>query len=550
MRPNYLIVSTLFLSALVTGCICPNSENGFLGSPHQEQDRRDQKIRTDKQQTAVSQRGTDPESHPSPQKTIAKKETIKTKQFAPEDLASSQPGNQQPAQATKAVPDKSETQVATRSENQQLETPKGKVEPKQVTAVTLTEVLEELASVREIDADLYEQLKSNLKQTDPQFWPIMAKSIRAALTYREEQINELRLVSTARPDNRTQQGTEIQPPIEEESLELVPSNTKHNVLRDSQSVLQDSTYNTQVPNQVTGNPLKGNEHDPSAVRETDKEPMAAEEPTLSSTEEIFEKPPSDFRVQQAGNEDLQDPSKLNWQGHLRDAIPKLNAELSDRAQRQTPDPLAYESDQALLRMLYLATTPEQDAVTEIPQLNNSDRQQFWVNLFESLQTYLDANGVPIADKRADESLQQLRVAVNHLANLSQLRVSNLAFCSKVESYGRYAKIEPYVFQPDQEVLLYVEIDNFTTKIMKTSGQYKTELEGSYQIIGPSGERVADHVFPIQSETCRNRRRDYFIPYRMWMPKTLGIGQYTLQLTVEDTIGQKFGQASIVFEIDN
>ncbi|MBI82458.1 MAG: hypothetical protein CMJ81_04615 [Planctomycetaceae bacterium] len=550
MRPNYLIVSTLFLTALATGCICSSPGNGFLGSPHQEQNRRYQKPSTDKQQTAVSQRGTDPESHPSPQKTIAKKETSKTKPLAPEDLASSQPGNQQPSQATKAEPDKSEVQVATRSENQQLETPKLEVEPEQVTAVTLTEVLEELASVREIDADLYEQLKSNLKQTDPQFWPIMAKSIRAALTYREEQINELRLVSTARPDNRTQQSIEIQPAIEEESLELVPSNTKHNMLRESQSVLQHSTYNTRVPNQVTENPFKESEHARSADQETDKESMVVDEPTLSSAEELFEKPQSDFRVQQAGNDDLQDPSKLNWQGHLRDAIPKLNAELSDRAQRQTPDSLAYESDQALLRMLHLATTPEQNTITEIPQLNNSERQQFWVNLFESLQTYLDANGVPVADKRADESLQQLRVAVTHLANLSQLRVSNLAFCSKVESYGRYAKMEPYVFQSDQEVLLYVEIDNFATEIMKTSGQYKTELEGSYQIIGPSGERVANHVFPIQSEICRNRRRDYFIPYRMWMPKTLGIGQYTLQLTVEDTIGQKFGQASIVFEIDN
>ena len=111
-------------------------------------------------------------------------------------------------------------------------------------------------------------------------------------------------------------------------------------------------------------------------------------------------------------------------------------------------------------------------------------------------------------------------------------------------------MEPYVFQPDQEVLLYVEIDNFSTEILKTSGQYKTELEGSYQIIGTSGERVADHVFPIQSEICRNRRRDYFIPYRMWIPKKLGIGQYTLQLTIEDTIGQKFGQASVIFEVDN
>ena len=549
MRPFYLIVSALLLSALATGCICPDPGKGLLVTPHQEQNRRSQKLHTTEQLTPVTQQGTDPDDQSSPQKIIAKKETVKTKHI-PEEQVSSQAENQRPSQAIKAASDKLETQVATQSEHQPQAAPQLKIEPEQVTAVTLTEVLEELASVREIDADLYEQLKSNLKQTDPEFWPIMAESIRAALTYREEQINELRLVSVARRDNRTEQLTEIQAPTEEEALELVPSNTKRNVLRDSQSVLQHSKYNAQVPNQVTDNPFKQIEHDPDTVRETDREPMVAEEPTLSSVEEIFEKPHPDFQVQQAANEDSRDPSKLNWQSHLRDAIPKLNAELTDQAQQQTPDPLAYESGQALLRMLYLATAPEQDVVTEIPQLNNSDRQQFWVNLFDSLQTYLDAKGVPVADKRADESLQQLRVAENYLANLSQLRVSNLAFCSKVESYGRYAKMEPYVFQPDQEVLLYVEIDNFSTEILKTSGQYKTELEGSYQIIGTSGERVADHVFPIQSEICRNRRRDYFIPYRMWIPKKLGIGQYTLQLTIEDTIGQKFGQASVIFEVDN
>ena len=437
MRPIFLIVSALLLSALATGCICPDPGKGRLGTPHPEQDRRSQKLRTTEQLTPVTQRGTDPDDRPAPQKTIAKKETVETKQL-PEEQVSSQAENQRPSQATKAAPDKLETQVATQSENQPQAAPQLKIEPEQVTAVTLTEVLEELASVREIDADLYEQLKSNLKQTDPEFWPIMAKSIRAALTYREEQINELRLVSVARRDNRTEQLTEIQAPTEEEALELVPSNTKRNVLRDSQSVLQHSKYNAQVPNQVTDNPFKQIEHDPDTVRETDREPMVAEEPTLSSVEEIFEKPHPDFQVQQAANEDSRDPSKLNWQSHLRDAIPKLNAELSDQAQQQTPDPLAYESGQALLRMLYLATAPEQDVVTEIPQLNNSDRQQFWVNLFDSLQTYLDAKGVPVADKRADESLQQLRVAENYLANLSQLRVSNLAFCSKVESYGRYA----------------------------------------------------------------------------------------------------------------
>ena len=108
------------------------------------------------------------------------------------------------------------------------------------------------------------------------------------------------------------------------------------------------------------------------------------------------------------------------------------------------------------------------------------------------------------------------------------------------------KFEPNRFEPNQQVLLYVEIDNFTVE--QTAEGFATAFKGNYQILARSGNRVADQTFQLEQETCRNRRRDYFIPYRMWMPKEIQPGSYTLQLTIEDVKGHKFGQSSIDFEI--
>jgi hypothetical protein len=94
--------------------------------------------------------------------------------------------------------------------------------------------------------------------------------------------------------------------------------------------------------------------------------------------------------------------------------------------------------------------------------------------------------------------------------------------------------------------LYAEIENFSSK--RTAEGYVTSLQGSYQIFNTGGNRIADHTFPVEQETCRNRRRDYFIPFRMWMPKKIYPGDYVLQLTIEDTQAQRFGQSSIQFKI--
>jgi hypothetical protein len=56
------------------------------------------------------------------------------------------------------------------------------------------------------------------------------------------------------------------------------------------------------------------------------------------------------------------------------------------------------------------------------------------------------------------------------------------------------------------------------------------------------------VLPRDKQLCNNRRHDYFIAYRVYLPKQIPTGSYTLQLTVEDVKGKKSNQASIDFRI--
>jgi hypothetical protein len=164
---------------------------------------------------------------------------------------------------------------------------------------------------------------------------------------------------------------------------------------------------------------------------------------------------------------------------------------------------------------------------------------------------LDADGIPAEGRRSALALRHLREAANHLAAESTLDVRNLAFCSKVDGYGVYNEFPKYEFKADQEVLLYVEIDNFAVEeksANRKSPSYETELRGTYEIYDASGHRFADYELPLDKQTCRNHRRDYFIAYRVYMPKRIDPGQYTLRLSIEDTKGHKHGQGSIEMTI--
>lgn len=230
-----------------------------------------------------------------------------------------------------------------------------------------------------------------------------------------------------------------------------------------------------------------------------------------------------------------------WQEHLSAAIDTLEKELI----RPGHDEAEAARLTACLRLLCVVANRREQAVGQIDGLGEDERD-YWKHQLYGLLVSLDAEGVNAASRRAALALRELRQATDHLSNISALDVRGLAFCSRVDSYGRYVEYKSYVFAPGQEVLLYVEVDNFAAE--RKGEQYETELQGEYEIVDAQGQRVTNAVLPCDQQLCNNRRRDYFIAYRLYMPKQIAPGAYTLRLTIEDVKGKKSNQGSLDFRI--
>ncbi len=230
-----------------------------------------------------------------------------------------------------------------------------------------------------------------------------------------------------------------------------------------------------------------------------------------------------------------------WQDHLHRAIDLLQDELSEMDE-STDEVVRLE---AKLRMLHLIVDDRSNAARSIKQLAPHE-QEFWAHQLHGLALLMDHERMPSSRQRAAAALQQIGTAIAKLSESCTLRLKNLAFCIEVNSYGVFREFAKDVFKPGQEIQIYVEVENFSVE--ESLQGYETSFAGSYHIFDAMGRPVFDHSFPASSEVCRNRRRDLFVRYRVWLPKQLYPGRHTLELQIEDVKGRRFGQATREFTI--
>jgi len=283
---------------------------------------------------------------------------------------------------------------------------------------------------------------------------------------------------------------------------------------------------------------------PAAYQE--RAPAAAPENTPAAT-------PADKTADKDGNKkEAAEPAEKPgaWKVHLRNAIISMEKEAAARSKktRTAVNGDLVAEEQVKLRMLYLLLGKREAAFRPFTTMDRV-RQDYWQQQLYAIDAHFNPNGSPLPDQRAALALRHLRESAGYLAALSRLEVRNLQFCTQVDSYGRFVRFPKDVFKPNQEVLLYAEVDNFQSNLAVDGSGFETELQGSYQIFDIGGQRVADHVYPVDKERCGTRHRDFFIPFRVYMPKFINPGDYILKLTVEDKHATKFGQAEIKFKID-
>jgi hypothetical protein len=232
----------------------------------------------------------------------------------------------------------------------------------------------------------------------------------------------------------------------------------------------------------------------------------------------------------------------DWHDQLQGAIRTFEAKLA--ADSQARNGPASTTDQATLRTLYLSAGRRDDAVRALEGVTEADRL-FWREELTGLAALLD-NQRSDTGRRAAEAETHLRSAESILAQTAPLAVRNPAFCTEVTSFGVIKPFAKYEFKPGQELLLYAELENFASD--PTEKGYHTAMHSTYQIFDSRGAKVVEQDYAITEEYCRNPRRDYFLRYFVYLPKQISSGNFTLQLTIEDTLGRKAAQAAVPFSV--
>ena len=239
---------------------------------------------------------------------------------------------------------------------------------------------------------------------------------------------------------------------------------------------------------------------------------------------------------------VQGASPSNWRQLLNQAIEQLEKQIKEVP---ASDENLRISQEVTLRMLYVSQRRLSDALRPIDKLSENERDYFQHQM-QALYEASNPDAMPVRSRHWSLVMNSQREATNHLAAASNLEVKSMAFCTEVERYGVITKFPKYHFKPDDELLLYCEIENVAANKVKEG--FESQLQGSYEVIDSQGRKVADQLLPMEPETCQNHRRDYFIVYKIYMPQQISAGNYQLRLTVEDMKAHKFGQSQLDFQI--
>ncbi len=228
--------------------------------------------------------------------------------------------------------------------------------------------------------------------------------------------------------------------------------------------------------------------------------------------------------------------KLTWDEQLEQTIAAIENESENfsgekRESLQTATVVMRSLHSNLLDM-------NQDAVP-------ASVKQYWIHQISALRSIMDASiDNENVSSITSATLQELQMAANALRESADLRLSSAALCRKVIGFGQYESFETDTFKPNQSVLVYCEIENFSPDIQYEGDLeiYLTRISSSYTITDESGKIVQSFEFPMVSDEARRLRNDFFmhLPIRF---ADLRIGDYELQVEVHDFGSGKIAELS-------
>lgn len=232
----------------------------------------------------------------------------------------------------------------------------------------------------------------------------------------------------------------------------------------------------------------------------------------------------------------QDPEQL-----FRDALAGMERQLKDGTADRTTEIAAIR-----LRLLQALAGQREAALAPVPNLSPA-QQEFLSQQVYALAALVDQQGNALWSRRAGLTAEHLQTAADKLSQQAGLQVRNAQLCTEIKSFGNYTTFAKTTFRPNQEVLLYAELDRFQTR--NTERGFHTKFHAGYQILDRNGRKIVEKELGLAEEHSPVRRRDYFVSYLVRLPAELQGEEYTLKLMVEDQLGGQVGETSVRLMIE-
>lgn len=165
------------------------------------------------------------------------------------------------------------------------------------------------------------------------------------------------------------------------------------------------------------------------------------------------------------------------------------------------------------------------------------------------QTILSALATTTAPGPSDdhERARAVRSAIEALEDQAPLEITDLRLCRKVNGFGNFESIDSASCLPGKPVIVYCELSGVR---YESSGEnFRSRLASQVDILTAKGDRtVWSHPLGTVEDLCPRRRRDYYVPYRINLPRSLARGNYKLRLTQKDLMTDRTSSQTIPLAI--
>jgi hypothetical protein len=138
-------------------------------------------------------------------------------------------------------------------------------------------------------------------------------------------------------------------------------------------------------------------------------------------------------------------------------------------------------------------------------------------------------------------------AIPPLEELTLFGVSELHLCRKVLGFGSFEGLNETALKSGQRLLLYCEVTGLAYE-PKDHG-FLSRLASRIEIKSTDSGRLQwEQDLGSAEDLFGRRRRDYYVNYRIELPKSLSPGSYRLKLTQTDLVANRSTSAEIPLQI--